>query len=513
MGINWKIVAGQIGQTMADQENEYRKFATDYFVKRYETQAEEKRQWEQTTREQKREIDKRVDALRAEGLTDTQIANGLNTYGDNFFAVVASDLSNYKKSDNYKFLMRQDPTGGKFRDFYRERFNNLVETETQQGLDLDPVVQGLLDKFSQSTETPDIRQSIFGFDYTKGIRDDIKGLSKDTNVPDYDAPAGLVGVSDLLGGTVRDVPEQQTYTTAMLDRQIIKRLQGKYGDFKLNVDSTRFETEGEKDQRKLDKIRAANNEAVEIQRKFNEERSVTPPGSMEGGMSDQELLDKVMKDLGYGPASAGSTIDTSTADDAINALDGSTGSTSQQPVDLDTFSSNVTTYLQNNPGSNSKVSNLIGALQSVKGVNNTVLQGVLSSIALGKGLASSLKGLTISKQARKDINAAISSLDTEDKDIIRGLTGGATPEIKSNLGSKVATSDPLKAPPRPKDRDEAEIWDSIFSSTYGPQKGKIMFTPEGEYKGGFPISKSKIKEKIEQYNSAIKQRIDFIDGA
>ena len=178
MGINWKIVAGQIGQTMADQENEYRKFATDYFVKRYETQAEEKRQWEQTTREQKREIDKRVDALRAEGLTDTQIANGLNTYGDNFFAVVASDLSNYKKSDNYKFLMRQDPTGGKFRDFYRERFNNLVETETQQGLDLDPVVQGLLDKFSQSTETPDIRQSIFGFDYTKGIRDDIKGLSR-----------------------------------------------------------------------------------------------------------------------------------------------------------------------------------------------------------------------------------------------------------------------------------------------------------------------------------------------
>ena len=428
MGINWKIVAGQIGQTMADRENEYRKFATDYFVKRYETQAEEKRQWEQTTREQKREIDKRVDALRAEGLTEVQIANGLNTYGDNFFAVVASDLSNYKKSDNYKFLMRQDPTGGKFRDFYRERFNNLVETETQQGLDLDPVVQGLLDKFPQSTETPDIRQSIFGFDYTKGIRDDIKGLSKDTNVPDYDAPAGLVGVSDLLGGTVRDVPQQQTYTGTMLDKQIIKRLQVKYGDFKLNVDSTRFETEGEKDQRKLDKIKSANDEAVKIQQKFNEERSKTRPGSMEGGTSDQELLDKIMKDMGYGPADAskdaGSTIDTSTADDALSALDGSTGSTgstSQQPVDLDAFSSNVTTYLQNNPGSNNKISNLIKQLQSA-GVNGSKLQMALSTIALSGGrIASALQGLKLNRKTLRDINQAINALDAEDKDIIKGL--------------------------------------------------------------------------------------------
>jgi len=147
-----------------------------------------------------------------------------------------------------------------------------------------------------------------------------------------------------------------------------------------------------------------------------------------------------------------------------------------------------------------------------------VLQKVLSAIASGRGFASSLKDeenekIKLNKNQTTAINAAISALDTEDKDILRELTGGATPEIKSGSGSKVATSDPLKAPPRPKDPDDAEIWDSIFSSTYGPKKGEIMFTPEGEYKGGFPISKSKIKEKIEQYNSAIKQRIDFTDGA
>ena len=149
---------------------------------------------------------------------------------------------------------------------------------------------------------------------------------------------------------------------------------------------------------------------------------------MEGGTSDQELLDKIMKDMGYGPADAskdaGSTIDTSTADDALSALDGSTGSTgstSQQPVDLDAFSSNVTTYLQNNPGSNNKISNLIKQLQSA-GVNGSKLQMALSTIALSGGrIASALQGLKLNRKTLRDINQAINALDAEDKDIIKGL--------------------------------------------------------------------------------------------
>ena len=508
MGINWKIVAGQIGQTMADQENEYRKFATDYFVKRYETQSEEKREWQQKTREQKREIDKRVDALRAEGLTEVQIANGLNTYGDNFFAVVAADLKKFKGSSNYTSLLQQDKTGAKYRDEYRKRFDTLLVTEQQRSLEIEPVVQGLLDKFPQSTETPDITQSIFGFDYTKGIRDDIKGLSKDTNVPDYDAPMGLVGISDLMSSTVRDVtPEDMFKTSSILDRQIVKKLGSmeEFGNLKTAPATGLFASAADQDQADLEVFKRAMQAQDQLAKAYSAHKrsSDYKPPSMEGGETDREILNRIAEEL-FGPASAeGKDL----------------GGKGDQTVTLDTFSSNVTKYLQNNPGSNNTVANLIGALQSVDRVDNTVLQKVLSAIASGKGFASSLKDeenekIKLNKNQTTAINAAISALDTEDKDILRELTGGATPEIKSGSGSKkVATSDPLKAPPRPKDSDEAEIWNSIFSITYGPQKGKIMFTPEGEYKGGFSISKSKIKEKIEQYNSAIKQRTNFIDGA
>ena len=335
MGLNWKLVLGSALGTMAEKEDEYRKFATDYYMKKHETLSEEKRAWSEKTREQKKEIQKKIDALRAEGLTDNQIANGINTYGENFFAVVADDLSKYKSSDNYNYLMSQDKTGAKFRKFYRDRFDTLIQTESQQGLQIDPVVQGLMDKFPEMMDTPEIAQSVFGFDYTKGIRDDIKGLSKDTNVPDYDAPAGLTGVSDILGGTIRDVPSQQTYTGTMLDKQIIKRLQVKYGDFKLNVDSTRFETQGEKDQKKLNKIKSANDEALKIQRKFNEQRREIPPASMEGGMSDQQLLEKITDEMGITSA----TKTRISTDDQLNQ---------GEPTE---FASNVATYTSSNPES------------------------------------------------------------------------------------------------------------------------------------------------------------------
>ena len=478
MGINWKIVAGQIGQTMADRENEYRKFATDYFVKRYETQAEEKRQWEQTTREQKREIDKKVDALRAEGLTDAQIANGLNTYGENFFTVVADDLKKFKGSSNYSSLLREDKTGAKYRDAYRERFDTLLVTEQQRSLEIEPVVQGLLDKFPQSTETPDIRQSIFGFDYTKGIRDDIKGLSKDTNVPDYDAPMGLVGVSDLMSSTVRDVNPELMYTTSnILDRQIVNRIKkiDKFKNLKTEPASGLFRSEAEQDQADLDVFKdamKAQNRILQAYSAYKRSSQYKPP-SMEGGETDQEILDRITNEV-IGSVSAGGK---------------DLGDKGDQTVTLDTFSSNITTYLQNNPGSSNKVSNLIGALQSVNGVNNTVLQKVLSAIASGQGFASPLKNqkITLNTAQTTAISKAISDLDSDDKDIIKGLTGGST-QSQSSKGDdekimpegNMARPDPSKIGDSRKfktqknlEKKKAEAWDK----TYG-----VYLNPDGSLK-------------------------------
>jgi Tfp pilus assembly major pilin PilA len=158
-------------------------------------------------------------------------------------------------------------------------------------------------------------------------------------------------------------------------------------------------------------------------------------------------------------------------------------------ADLDTFSSNVTTYLQNNPGSNSKVSNLIGALQSVNGVNNTVLQKVLSAVASGQGFASALRNqkITLNKSQKTTISKAISDLDSDDKDIIKGLTGGSTQSQFSNGDDEkiipegnMARPDPSKIGDSRKfktqknlETKKAEAWDK----TYG-----VYLNPDGSLK-------------------------------
>ena len=470
MGLNWKLVAGKALGTMAEREEEYRKFATDYFLKKYETRAEERRAWNETTREQKREIKKKIDALRAEGLNDTQIANGLNTYGENFFAVVADDLSNYKKSDNYKFLMRQDPTGAKFRDFYKDRFNNLIQTESQQGLQLDPVVQGLMDKFPEMTETPEIAQSIFGFDYTKGIRDDIKGLSKDTNVPDYDAPAGLTGVSGILSGTIRDVSGTGTFGTApRLNKEIVNRLRqfSAFGDLRTTVDGERFETAGEKDAKKIALANRAATAQNAILQEFERRRASTAPASMEGGKTDQEILDEIMGEKNW--SSATTTGGSQTTDDTDGA-----GAT----IDI---TGNISSFVNNNP--QSPISKLISELQAVDGVDDALLQQILSAVASGKGLASVLRGLNLSQAQRNRINNYINDMDEEDKNTISGFSTAPSQTDaqeqegekkkeglgpRGELGPEDIDKEKQIVQSRPSNVAEGELWDSIYGRYFNP---------------------------------------------
>lgn len=501
MGINWKIALGKMGETMATREDEYRKFATDYFTKKFETRAEEKRAWREKTTEQKKEIQKKIDALRAEGLTDVQIANGLNTYKENFFAVVADDLSNYKKSDNYKFLMRQDPTGAKFREFYSNRFNNLVETESQQGLQLDPVVQGLLDKFPEMTETPDIAQSIFGFDYTKGIRDDIKGLSKDTNVPDYDAPAGLTGVSSLLSGTIRDVSGTGTFGTApRLNKEIVNRLRqfSAFGDLRTTVDGERFETAGEKDSKKIALANRAATAQNAILQEFERRRASTPPASMEGGKTDQQILDEIMGEKNWSSASA-------------TKVKGDKDPDAKTSVDFDR---NVSSFVQSNP--QSPVSKLITELQNIDGADATTVQNILSTIGSGGSVRSALSGLNIPSSVLNRINRYISNLDDEDKATIAGF-GSASAQAPAQTATPQTDQEqeiqlPEGVAPRPNPteltgrgkritQDKADAWDNTFGVYVNPDGTLKEGITQDKFNAALPLMQRQYQKEIEAITS------------
>ena len=411
MGLNWKLVLGSALGTMAEKEDEYRKFATDYYMKKHETLSEEKRAWSEKTREQKREIQKKIDALRAEGLSDTQIANGINTYGENFFAVVADDLKTYKGSSNYAKQMKDDPQGNKYRKFYSDRFDKLLLTEGQQKLSIDPVVEGLLDKFPEMTETPQIAQSIFGFDYTKGIRDDIKGLSKDTNVPDYDAPAGLTGVSSVLSGTIREVSPTAMYTsTGVLNREIVNRIKAvdKFKNLKTEPASGQFRSEADQDKADLTVFKEAMQAQNKILRMFEEFKNSNKyiPPSMEGGMTDQQILDRITNELGYSP----STKTRISTDDQLNQ---------GEPTE---FANNVTAYTSNNPESR-----LTQAIEEMKGaqLDGNDIKNYLELVRQGKSdeLFNLIEQLDIEDSAKFRIKADLIAIQLSNLQDVYELLG------------------------------------------------------------------------------------------
>lgn len=476
MGINWNIVAGSMAQTLADRENEYREFATDYFTKRFETLAEEKRDWSNKTREQKREIDKKIDALRAEGLSDNQIANGLNTYGENFFAVVADDLKTYKGSRNYAKQMRDDPKGNVYRKFYSDRFDKLLLTEGQQKLSIEPVVQGLLDKFPEMTETPEIAQSIFGFDYTKGVREDIKGLAKGTEVPDYDAPAGLTGVSSVLSGTIREVSPTAMYTsTGVLNREIVNRIKAvdKFKNLKTEPASGQFRSEAEQEKADLAVFKEAMQAQNKILRSFEEFKNSNEyvPPSMEGGMTDQQILDRITNELGYG--SSAEKVDAGGKGDAGDK--GDAGAT----VDI---TGNISSFVDQNP--QNPVSNLINELRSIDGVDDALLQQILSAIAAGKPIRSLISGLNLSSSALNRLNNQINELDEDDKNVISGFSAApsqsnAQPDAqqqqqqeglgpRGELGPEDIDKNKQIVQSRPSNIAEGELWDSIYGQYFNP---------------------------------------------
>ena len=77
MGLNWKIIAGKAFGTMADQENEYRKFATDYYNTEFKNRSEKMALYNTEKKGQLKEIDRNIALLRAEGVDDKIIGNAI----------------------------------------------------------------------------------------------------------------------------------------------------------------------------------------------------------------------------------------------------------------------------------------------------------------------------------------------------------------------------------------------------------------------------------------------------
>jgi len=268
----------------------------------------------------------------------------------------------------------------------------------------------------------------------------------------------------------------------------VMRLEARFGDLGVAMDGTRFETKAEMTAKEIEQVRKAKAAQLKVQRKFNEERLNTPPGSVEGGMSDQQLLDKIISDLGYG---------------AI-ASKKETGNGATDPVDFD---SNISSFMQNNP--QSPVSKLVTELQNIDGADATTVQNILSAIGSGKSVRSAVKGLNISSSVLNRINNYISNLDEEDKAIIAGFgsasakpsdetNGTQTEQTKQDVVARPDTSE-LKGRAKRVAQDMADAWDS----TYG-----VYINPDGTLKEG--VTQDKFDAALPLIQSQYQKEIDAL---
>ena len=303
MSINWNIVLGKAAETIAGKEDEYRNYATDYFLKKFEIVQEEKKAWSEKNKAQEKALDQQVTMLKREGLSDSQIGEAIKAYKENFYSVIAGDIEAFKGTSAYKDFSRNDPTGESFRTYYSSMFDQRLPNKEGETTKLKPLLTGLLDKFPVSTATPDIPQSVFGFDYTSAVRKDIEELGKGTeseSIPTYDGG----DLSEVLRSTIIDTPSTSVFTNSVLEKQIFSRLQQEFADLKTAPSGVDFAPANEQDLDDRAQLKKAMKRASQLRTMYEEKRKNTNrygtpvQASLDGsvGMTDQQVFDSLFSD-------------------------------------------------------------------------------------------------------------------------------------------------------------------------------------------------------------------------
>ena len=496
MGINWKIVAGSIGETLAERENEYRDYAYDYFTKRFDARQEEVSSFREKIKEQKKEFDRTNSTLRSAGLTNEQIAAGLDTMGKNFYSIVDQEISKLKGSEYGQELLAMDKTGGAFRDYVRNKFDEKLVSPDQRTLDLSDVVANMLDKLPEQAEMRNVPQSIFGFDYTGGIREDIKGLGKEfANIPQYDSVAPIEGVDVFLSAGIPSVPEEAMFTSAQLDKRIKSLVVQRHGGLAINETGT-FTTSLEDKKEASDLKRLAEIEAQAILDKYNELRNANKRVLTEGGKTDAQILRDAVTELGMGAVSPRSQ------DRA--GLDDQTG--------VAQFNIGLSDYVNKFGGST--IAKVTTELKGEDiGFDDAQVASILQSVAQGKTTREILKNIP-DGPAKVRIANLLRSITTEDKEIIKGFgtvtesteqtekpettDGGDAKEAVELLEGAVARPNPADQTGRGRTRleDMAEIWDEEYGAILNPDGSPREGFSEAEIAAGLAIAKSKYDKRV-----------------
>lgn len=479
MGINWKIAFGKMGETLATKEDEYRKFATDWFTTEHKNRSEKMSAYNTERKSELREIDRNISLLRAEGIDDKIIGNAINTYGKNAFQVLATNLDNFKKKENvYGYLKKND----KLKRMFNDNFAQLIESggkEMSYDIDLNRMKMTLLTEPPDFADIPNIPESQFGFSYTGGIRESIADIGKDAQIPEYDQrPAPVTGIGEMFTMGLTDIPSEANFKNqGDLRRAIVDKLKAAYNGLVYNETSQTFVPRFEQNAKENTFLTDVNRKFNEIKTKYLNQRPDVAPGELrdieEGAMTDQQLLDSVVTSVGL---SVGSENPYTNQDDKTKTV---------TAVTSDAFTDSMKLEIQNN--SNSNATAIYKILQSgTAGLSVQQQQSIAQMIGQGIPLAKIIQDLniTLPPAIRNQLNRAESALQQSDRDIISGhagTAGGGSSSAQQQQGSKKLSA-PIKQQQKRGtakisgrtqrnviiNQKEMDAWDDIYGPHFNP---------------------------------------------
>ena len=479
--INWEVAIDTALGTIADRENEIRKTSSEILRTIHKDRAEQITELREKNRLTKKEIDRTNSTLKSAGLTSEQIAAGLDTMGKNFYKIVDQEISALKNSKFGAELLANDKTGAEFREYVHDKFDEKLVSDDQRKLDLSDVVESMLDKLPEQTEMRNIPQSLFGVDYNKGIREEIKGLGKEfSNVPDYDSVAPLEGVDTFLSSGVPTVPEEAMFTSAQLDKRIKNLIKARYGN--LVVDTAgNFTTTLQDKQKESELVAKAQREFNSLRDKYTELRGANKRVLTEGGKTDAEIL-----------RDADAALTSSVAGDKKDAKDDLTG--------LDQFNIRLSAYIDQFSGS--KIAGITEQLKDEDiGFDDAQVASILQGVSQGKTAREILKTIP-DGPPRERIIKLLKTMTTEDKEIIKGF-GTVTESTKQTENPETTdggdTKEAIKllkgAIPKPefqnnnkqRERDFREAWDDTYGQYLNDDGTLQENITEETFKSAMPL--------------------------
>lgn len=438
MGLNWKLVAGKAFGTMADRENEYRKFATDYYNTEFKNRSEKMSVYNSEKKAQLKEIDRSIALLRAEGIDDKIIGNAINTYGENAFTVLAGNLDEFKKNQNvYGYLKKND----RLKDMFNKNFEQLLEsggTEMSYDIDLNRMKMTLLTDPPDFAELPDIPQSQFGFKYTGGIEESMGKLTEDAEVPEYDQrPAGVTGIGELFTMGLTDIPSEANFKNqGDLRRAIVDKLKAKYTGLVYSETARDFTPRFVSNAKENAFITEVNDKFNKIKTKYLNKRPDVAPGELrdieEGAMTDQQLLDDIIVEEGLTVFSENPYAETDDTGDKIAVTEAD-------------FSTNMENELKNN--ANSGASKIYAIIKSnTAGLSVQQQQYIAQKIGAGVPLAKIIQDLqkqnvVLDPTIANQLNTVESSMTQSDRDVMSkhsGTSASASSSSSSTLSGQAS---------------------------------------------------------------------------